>query len=114
MSEPAGSAFSDRAEGADGERCAEDAQIVVVDLVAQPGVADLVEALELVEADGIAVRHEQAMEHDGEACLAEGVDLFRFAENFDPAGTARAGGRSNRRRLTAGTRRALQSLRRGG
>ena len=45
--ERAGSAgFGNRAERTDRERRAENAQIVVVDLVAETGVADLVEPLE--------------------------------------------------------------------
>ncbi len=76
------SSFGDRSDRSDGERHTEDAEIVVVDLVPQAGVADLVEPLELVEADGISVRHEQAMEHDGETCLAEGVHLLGFAEQL--------------------------------
>jgi hypothetical protein len=55
---------------------------VVVDLVPQAGVADLVESLELVEADGIPVGHEHAMEDDGQACLAEGVHLLGFTEQL--------------------------------
>ena len=51
-------------------------------LIAQPGVADLVEALELVEADGIAVRHDEPMEDNGEASLPEGFHLLRFAKNL--------------------------------
>ena len=59
---------------------------MVIDLVPQPGVAGLVEPLELVEADGIAVGHEQPMEHNGQTRLAERVDLLRFTESFDPRG----------------------------
>ena len=69
-------------QSADGERCAEDAEIVVVYLVAQPGVADLIEALELVEADGIPVGHDEPVEGHGEAGLPEGFHLLRFAENL--------------------------------
>ena len=78
--------FGDRADGADGERSAEDAQVMVVDLVAKAGVAGLVETLELVEADGVAVRHEQPVEEHGEARLAERFDLARFSENFAARG----------------------------
>src|SRR6516164_2232154 len=41
----------DSTNRANRERGAEDAEIVVVDLVAQAGVADLVEPLKMVEAD---------------------------------------------------------------
>src|ERR1700737_1760868 len=52
------SGFGDGSQNTDGERDAEDAQVVVVHLIAQPGVADLVETFELVEVDGETVRHE--------------------------------------------------------
>ena len=110
LSEPAGSAFGDGSESADRERNTEDAEIVVIDLVPQAGVADLVEPLELVEADGIAVGHEHAMEHDGQTRLAEGVDFLGFPEKLSNLReSASAGGRSNRHRLRAGTRRDRQS-----
>src|SRR5580704_15257274 len=51
------SAFRDGSYRSDRQRDTEDPQVVVIDLVPQARVADLVEALELVEADGIAVRH---------------------------------------------------------
>jgi hypothetical protein len=47
----AGSGFGDGSQNTDGERDAEDAQVVIVDLIAQPRVADLVETFELVEAN---------------------------------------------------------------
>ena len=75
-----GASFAHGAESPDGKRDPEDAEIVVVDLIAQSGVADLVEPLELIEADGVSVRHEQAMKDDGQTCLAEGVHLLGFAE----------------------------------
>ena len=81
---PGGSAFGDRADRADGERDAEDAEVVVVDLVAQTGVADLVEPLKMVEACGKSVGHYHAMEGDGETGLAEGLDLAGLAKQFGP------------------------------
>ena len=77
-----GSRFRNGSESANRQRHSEDAEIVVVDLIPQPGVADLVESLELIEADGISVGHEHAMEHDGQTCLAEGVHLFRFSQQL--------------------------------
>ena len=82
MREPDVPASRDGSESADGERYSEDAEIVVVDLIPQAGVADLVEPLELIEADGIPVRHEHAMEDDGQTGLAEGVHLLRFTEQL--------------------------------
>src|SRR5262249_4147149 len=49
----------------------EDAQIVVVDLVSEPSITDLIEPLELVKADGIAVWHKDAVEGDSQARLAK-------------------------------------------
>src|ERR1700683_4422840 len=80
------SGFPDCSQSADGERHAEDAEIVVVDLIPQPGVADLVEPLELIETDGIPVRHEHSMEHDGQTGLAEGVHLLRLTEQLRACG----------------------------
>ena len=77
-----GVGFRHGSESANGQRDSEDAEIVVVDLVSETGVTDLVEAFELIEADGIAVRHEHAMEEDGETCLAEGVHLLGFAQQL--------------------------------
>ena len=68
--------------GRRGEGSAKDAQVVVVNLVAKAGIAGLVETLELVKADGVAVRHEQPMKDDGKTRLTEGFDLARFTENF--------------------------------
>jgi len=76
------SPFRGSADGADGERSAEDAQVMVVDLVAERSVPRLVETFEPVEADGIAVRHEQPVEGYGEARLAKRFDLARFSENL--------------------------------
>src|SRR5260370_817192 len=56
----------DGSEGTDGQRHPKDAEVMVVDLIPQPGVADLVEALELIEVDGIPVGHEHALGHDGQ------------------------------------------------
>src|SRR5208283_5636957 len=60
-----GSGFADGSKCSNRKRDTENAEIVVIDLIPQPGVTDLVEPLELVEADGIPVGHEHAMEHHG-------------------------------------------------
>src|SRR5260370_14552405 len=74
--------FRDGSEDTDGERDAEDAQVVIVDLIAQPRVADLVEAFELVEAGGKAVRHEKAMRCYGESLLPETIHRLGFTEQL--------------------------------
>ena len=51
------------------DRCPEDLQVVVVDFVLEPLLSDLVQSVELVEIDGVTVRHNQPMEHDGHATL---------------------------------------------
>ena len=51
-----------------------------------PGVADLVEALELVETDGVAVRHDEPVEDNGETCLAGVFHLLRFAKDLRSSG----------------------------
>ena len=52
---------------------------MVVYLIAKADIAGLVEPLELVEAQGIAIRHDEAMEENGQTCLAEGVHFLCFA-----------------------------------
>ena len=56
-------------------------QVVMVHLVAEAGVANLIESEELVEAVRAAVGHQQAMEGHGKPRLAKGLDRLRFAEN---------------------------------
>src|SRR6266446_8275066 len=60
------------------QRGAEDEEIVVVDLIPQAGITYLVEPPELIQADGITVRHDEAMERDGKPRLAERIDLLRL------------------------------------
>ena len=69
------------ADQPDRRRGSERGQVVLVHLVAEAGVADLIESEELVEAVRAAVRHQQAMEGDGEPRLAERLDGLRLAEN---------------------------------
>src|SRR6185437_3834460 len=64
------------------ERRAEDFEVVVVHLVSQARVANLIHAFELVEADGVAVRHDEPVESDGEPCLAEGVHTLGFSQHL--------------------------------
>src|SRR5712671_5451585 len=69
-SNAASACLGDRSKSADGQRHTENAEIVVVCLIAQTGVADLVESSELVEADGITVGHDEAVEDNGKPRLA--------------------------------------------
>src|ERR1019366_4684815 len=67
-----------------GDRGAKDFQVVVVDLVLQPFLPDLVEAVKLVEIDGIAIRHNQTVKNDGHTPLlseARRSNLLGFAPN---------------------------------
>src|SRR5271169_5228726 len=69
---------------AQGDRGAEDLKVVVVHLVLQPFLSDLVEAVELVEIDGVTVRHNQPVKNNRHAALlseARRSNLFRFAQN---------------------------------
>src|SRR5580704_3550965 len=62
------------------ERGSENAQVVIVDLIAKTGVADLIQALEMVETCRIPIRHDQAMKRNGKAGLAKTFHLAAFAE----------------------------------
>src|SRR5713226_6824813 len=70
-------------------RGAEDLKVVIVYLVLQSSLTDLVEAVELVEIDGVAVRHNQAVKNNGHSpLLAEACrsNLLCFTENHCPLG----------------------------
>ena len=54
---------------------------MVVHLVAEAGLADLVEAFELVQAQRVAVGHDDAVEENGKPFLAEAVHLLDFPEH---------------------------------
>ena len=69
------------ADEADGAGGAERGPVVVVHLVAQPGVADLVQAAELVERHGAAVGHQEPVERHGQAGFAERLHRPRLAEH---------------------------------
>src|SRR5260370_92554 len=56
----------------------------MIDLIAQPSFTDLVQALELVETGGIAVRHNQAMEKYRQALVAECLDFPNLSQHASP------------------------------
>src|ERR1017187_2438636 len=71
------------------DRGSEDLKVVIIDLVFQSLLPDLIEALKLVEIDGIAVRHNQTVENDGHPALlteARRSNLLCFTENYCPLG----------------------------
>ena len=59
---------ADQADRGGGAECR---PVVLIHLIPQAGVADLVQARELIEAVGAAIRHQQSMEGHGQPCLAE-------------------------------------------
>src|SRR5882757_6202680 len=61
-------------------------EIVVVDLIPQAGITYLVEPLELIQADRITIRHDEAVEGDSKPRLAERIDLLRLTENLRSSG----------------------------
>ena len=61
-------------------------QVVVVDFVAERGLANLIQPFEPVETDRESVRHDQAMEHHGEALLADALHFLGFSEDPCPRG----------------------------
>src|ERR1017187_17237 len=67
-----------------GDRGAEDLKVVIVDLVLQPFLSDLVEAVKLIKINGITIRHYEAVENDGDPALlteACGSNLLCFTQN---------------------------------
>ena len=50
-------------------------------MIAKSGFTDLAETFKLIEAHGVSVGHDEAVERDGEALLAEGVVAFDLAEH---------------------------------
>src|ERR1019366_7749375 len=69
---------------AQSDRSTEDFKIVVVHLVLQSFLSDLVEAVELVEIDGVTIRHNQAVENDSDSPLladARRSNLLRFPQD---------------------------------
>ena len=64
-------------------------QVMIIYFVLQSLLADLVEAMKLIEVNAIAVGHDHAMEDDGHAALlAEAcrADLPGFAEHDSSVG----------------------------
>src|SRR5262245_54343976 len=53
----------------------------MVHLVAEAGVAVLIQSEELIQAIRAAVRHQEAMEGHGESHLSERLDGLRFPQN---------------------------------
>src|SRR5258708_26095705 len=68
-------------DNAQRNRSSEYLDIVVVDLVLEAGGSGLIETVELVEIDGVAVWHQQTVKGDGEALLAEAGNLLHLAED---------------------------------
>ena len=62
------------------DRGSEDLEVVIVDLIFQTFLADLIETVELVEIDGVTVRHNQPVKNHGHAALlAEACAPIFFA-----------------------------------
>src|SRR6202790_5819700 len=66
------SALRNGSQCADGQGDSENTEIVIVHLIAKASIAGLVKSFDLVEAQGITVRHDEAVEENGETRLAEG------------------------------------------
>ena len=91
----------------------------MVHLVAEAGVADLIESEELIEAVRAAVRHQQAMEGHGKPRLAKRLDRLRFSENPRAGGDEHLPSRVRVERIGHETvhrrgARAIQSIRQNG
>jgi len=69
-------------EETEGDRNPKDLEVVVVDLVLKASVTELVEALELVEVNGISIGHDETMERYGHARLAKALDGRRSSDAF--------------------------------
>jgi len=54
---------------------------VLVHLIAQAGVANVVQPHELIESIGTPIRQHEPIERDGEARLAVRLDRLRLAEH---------------------------------
>ena len=73
------SALRNSSQCAEGQGDSENTEIVIVHLIAKASIAGLVKSFELVEAQGITIRHDEAVEENGQTCLAEGVHFLCFA-----------------------------------
>src|ERR1700678_228587 len=72
-----------------GNRGSEVFEVVIIDLILKAFLSDLIEAVELVEIDGVTVRHNQTVEGDGHASLlaeARRSNFLRFAEHHGSFG----------------------------
>src|SRR5215467_4259500 len=78
--------LSESSDGSDCEGHAKHLSIVMVHLIAKTGFANLVQALELVQAQRITIRHYQAVEEDCQAFLAEDADALYFPQYFASLG----------------------------
>ena len=58
----------------------------MVHLVLETGITDLIEADELIEAAGAAIRHQQPVKGHGQSRLAEGLNRSRLPENTGAGG----------------------------
>src|SRR5579862_3261814 len=74
------------AEGTDCQRRTEDAQVMVVLLIAEAGIPYLIETLKLVEVDRKTVGHDEPVKGDREPRLPKGIDLPGFAQNLCSGG----------------------------
>src|SRR5258708_39413611 len=72
----------DTAKNAHRQRYAKDLQVMVVNPVAKSRLAGLIQTLELVEADGVTVRHDEPVKENGQTLLAERFDFLGFSEHF--------------------------------
>src|SRR6266851_9891360 len=59
---------------------------MVVHLVAKSCFSDFIQPLELVEADGVTVRHDEPVKEDREPLLTERFDFLGFAKHFRTSG----------------------------
>ena len=66
-------------ECADGYGDSVNTEIVIVHLIAKASIAGLVKSFELVKAQGITIRHDEAVEENGQTRLAECVHFLSFA-----------------------------------
>src|SRR5947209_18944136 len=59
---------------------------MMVDLVCQAGFANLIQSLETIKINGVAIRHDQAMKGNRQPPLAEGVNLLGFPQELAACG----------------------------
>src|SRR5260370_17106274 len=57
---------------------------MVVTPVAQSRLGDLIQTLELVEADGVTVRHDETVKENGQTLLTKRFDFLGFSEDLRP------------------------------